>query len=791
MPPNEQQSFEIRAPIGKSVVRTRSRRLVAGRGRYTDDIRLPRMLHAAFLRSPHAHARIVRIDPAPALERPGVRHVFTGADISKVCTPWRGVAAHLPALKSPAQYPLAVEVVKWQGEPVAAVVADTRAEAEDALDYIQIEWEELPAVADPEGALAPGSPLVHPELGNNLAFSHVIANGDVDTAFADAEHVIEVSFEFGRHTAVTLEPRSIIADYDPTLDTLTVHHAHQAPFQMQHVFAVHLDIPEHRIRVVCPDVGGAFGIKLHVYGDEVATCAMSKLVGRPIKFIADRMESLLTDIHARDHRVTARLAVGPDGSIKALDLDDLCVIGAYATYRRFSTVEAMLILMFAGAPYYIPNYRAKTRLPFQNKNVTSMYRGVGQPISCAVTEVLIDQAAALLGIDPLDMRRRNYVREADFPAKAPSGIPLGRLSHSRAIDKLAELMKYKELRLQQKALRAKGVYRGIGIASFTEASAPGPFLYGPSGAGISASDGATVRLEPTGKVKVVSSITDQGQGTETAIAQIVAASLGINFEDVSVIHSDTGATPYGGGAWGSRNTVIGGEAALLAASDLKRNVLTLAGNVLQADSSDLDIINGQICDAKDGTPRMALADLATLGYFRQHELPPDVQPEFAVSRSFTPNERYAVAGGLEASYVEVDVGIGTVKLLHHWVVEDCGRLINPALVDEQIRGGVVQGLGGALFEHIVYNEQGQNLTASLADYLVPMAAEIPDITVAHIEVPYDVTKLGAKGVGEAGTVGAAAAVLNAVNDALAPLGAKLITKNPITPEAVLSAIRVL
>jgi carbon-monoxide dehydrogenase large subunit len=778
----------IRGPIGHSVERTRSRKLVVGRGRYTDDLRLPRMLHAAFVRSPYAHARIVAIDPARALAMAGVRHVFTGADIARVCTPWSGEAVHLPTLKSPPQHALAVEVAKWQGEPVAAVLADSRAEAEDAAAEVAVTWKELPAAADATQALAPGAALVHPALGTNLAFQHTIAKGEAEKAFAGAAHVVEAAFSFGRHTGVTLEPRSIIADYDPSLGTLTVHHACQAPFQMQHVFAMHLGIPEHLIRVICPDVGGGFGIKLHIYGDEVATCAMSKLVGRPVKFIADRIESLLTDIHARDHRVSARLALSSDGAIKAMELDDLCIIGAYANYRRFSSGEGMLILFFSGAPYRVANYRGRFRMPFQNKNTTGMYRGVGQPIACAVTEVLCDRAAAALGLDPVEFRRRNYLRGSDFPATSPGGMPMEKLEFERALDELVKLMRYPELRAEQRAERVKGTLRGIGLATFVEITAPGPHYYGPSRHGVSSNDGATVRLDPTGKVRVVSSVTDQGQGTETGIAQIVAGGLGVRYEDVSVIHSDTAASAYGGGAWGSRGTAIGGEAALLAATELKANVLKLAGTVLQADPGTLDLVDGQICNAGTGVVRMSLPELAALGYFRQNELPPDVQPEFAVTRSFNPKKMSAVASGIQAAYVEVDPDTGIVKLLHHWVVEDCGRLINPALVEEQIRGGVVQGLGAALFEHIVYDERGQNQTATLVDYLVPMAAEMPDITIGHIETPYESTMLGAKGAGEAGTVGAAAAVLNAVNDALSPLSAKPIAEIPITPDVVLKAL---
>ena len=778
----------IRGPIGESVERSKTRRLATGRGRYTDDLAFPRLAHAAFVRSPYGHARIVRIDTAAAVRAPGVVDVFTGADIAAIVEPWTGEAAHLPNLKSPPQYPLAIDRALWQGEPVALVVAESRALAEDAALAVEIEWEEQPAVTDPQAALDPDSPLIHPELGNNLAFSHQLGRGEIGPAFANAEHVCEQEFYFGRHTGVTLEPRGLIADYDPTLDTLTVHHSHQAPFQMQMVFARHLGIPEHKVRVILPDIGGGFGLKLHVYNDEVTVVAASKLLGRPIKYVADRVESLLSDIHARDHRASARIAVDDAGRIAGLTVDDICVIGGYSNTIRLSTGEGMLVLLFSGAAYDIENYNATLKVPFQNKNIIAMYRGVGQPIAVAVTEHMIDLAARAAGIDPVEMRRRNYLSDDQFPATAPGGIHLEYLTLNACLDMIVERMDYTTLRTEHAAQRTAGVHRGIGLATMVEVTAVGPHYYGPAEVGVSTIDGATVKLEPSGKVRVITSITDQGQGTEVGIAQIVAAALGVPFADVSVVSGDTAITPYGGGAYASRGIAIGGEAAYDAARAVRDNALILAGTILQADPRSLDIEDGQVRDAATGNVRLALAELSLIGYTRQDTLPPDVQPELSATRSFNPKVGAFVANGIQASHVEVDTDTGFVTLLDHWVVADGGRLINPALVDEQIRGGVVQGLGAALFEHIVYDEHGQMQTATLADYLVPMAGEMPDIDVGHIETPHKDNKLGTKGAGEAGTMASASAVLNAVNDALAPLGAAPIASLPITPEIVLKAL---
>ena len=778
----------IRRPIGESVEHSKNRRLAHGRGRYIDDLGLPRMVHAAFVRSPHAHARIVAIDTDAAAQAPGVVRVFAADEVNQAVEPWTGEAAHLAKLRSPPQYPMAHRRALWQGEPVALVVAESRALAEDAAQLVAVEWEPLSAVTDPRAALEPGAPLIHPELGSNLAFSHELGRGDVDPAFAAAAFVGEQGFYFGRHTGVTLEPRGLIADYDPTLDTLTVHHSHQSPFQMQMVFSRHVGIPEHNVRIICPDVGGGFGLKLHVYGDEVATVVASKLLRRPVKYIADRVESLLTDVHARDHRVAARIATDGESRVTGLEVEDICVIGGYSNTIRLSTGEGMLVLLFCGAAYDIPNYRASLKLPFQNKNLIAMYRGVGQPIAVAVTEHMIDLAARAAGIDPVEMRRRNYLTDDQFPASSPGGVHLEYLTLGACLDTLVARMDYEGLRTAQKNARHGGVHRGIGLATMVEITAVGPHYYGPAQVGVSAIDGCTVKLELSGKVRVITSITDQGQGTEVGIAQIVAGALGVPIEDVSVICGDTGVTPYGGGAYASRGIAIGGEAAYGAARVVRSNALDIAGLILQAEPGSLDIIDAEIVDAATGAARMSLAELSVIGYTRQETLPADVQPELSATRSFNPKVAAFVANGIQGSHVEIDIDTGFVNLLDHWVVADGGRLINPALVDEQIRGGVVQGLGAALFEHVVYDEHGQMQTATLADYMVPMACEMPDIDVAHIETPHKDNKLGTKGAGEAGTMGAASAVLNAVNDALAPLGAAPIASLPITPEIVLKAL---
>jgi carbon-monoxide dehydrogenase large subunit len=774
--------------IGKSVPRPNARKLVEGRGQYVDDVILPRMVHAAFVRSPHAHARIIGIDGAEALQLPGVLRVFTGKDLAQHCEPWVATLAHLKGMKSAPQYPLPPERTTWVGEAVAAVVAQTRAAAEDAVARISVSYEPLPAAVDMETALVPGVPVIHPELGDNLCFQRVNESGDVDAAFAAAHKVVEATFHTGRHTGLTLEPRSILADYNRASGKLTVYHSTQAPHMMQGVFAKHMGLPEGDVRVICSDVGGSYGIKVHVYPDEVAVAVMAKVMGRPVKFVADRLESFATDIHARDHRIKARMAVDAEGRITAIDIDDLTGIGPYSVYPRTSAVEGNQVVNLIGGPYDFANYRAKTTVVFQNKTPTCQYRAVGHPIAAAVTEGLVDLAAEAVGLDPVEFRRRNLMKDGTYPRTSPAGMKFEGLSHEASLARLLKMMDYPGLRAEQERLRASGIHRGIGFASFIELTNPSPFMYGIGGARISAQDGCTVRVDPDGSVVAATGVTEQGQGTEAIVRQIVAEGVGVPIDQVRVITGDTLTTPYGGGTWACRGAGIGGEAALQAGLAVKEAALTVAGAMLQAQPDTLDLVNGEIVDKASGQSRMPLAELARIVYFRGDTLPPDLPRELMQTRHFITKEYpFAFTNGVQACWLEVDVDTGMVKLLKHWCVEDCGRIINPMLVDEQVRGGIVQGIGGALYEHCIYSPEGQLMIGSMADYLVPMAAEMPDIEVGHVETPTQESLLGAKGAGEAGTAGAPGAVMNAINDALRPFGAKVFAQ-PFTPERILAAL---
>ena len=773
--------------VGQSVPRSGAKKLLEGRGTYLDDLRLPRLVHVVFFRSPHAHAVIKHLDLSKARKQPGVVAVFDGHEVAKFWTPWVGVLGHLKGIRSAPQFAIAPERACWQGEAVAAVVAQTRRQAEDALDHVMADWDLLPVVTDMEASLA-GDVVIHPDLGDNKCFSRELITENFEAEFAKADVVVEKVYEFSRHTGVTNEPRGILADYNPAENLLTVYQGTQTPNMMQDIFSRHLGIPESNVRVICKDVGGSFGIKVHVYPDEMATAAISVMLKRPVKFSADRIESFLTDIHAREHKVKIKLACTHQGDIIAFDMNDLTGIGPYSVYPRTSGIEGNQVVNLTGGPYKHKHYKAKLDVVFTNKNVTCQYRAVGHPIAMAITEGIVDEAARKIGMDPAEFRRRNLIADDAYPYTFPSGVKFEKLSHHQCLDQLMTLMDYKGLRQEQADLRAQGIYRGIGLAAMIEVTNPSPAFYGVGGARISAQDGATIRLDPAGMVNVLVSVTEQGQGTEAVFTQIAATAVGVKVENVRVITGDTAITPYGGGTWASRGAGIGGEAVLQAGKVLRKHILDVAAAILKVEAATLDLVNGVVVDKLSGQEQMPLSEVGRVAYFRPDTLPMNFQSELTVTRHYTPREYgFTFTNGIQASYVEVDTETGFVKLLKHWCVEDCGTIINPMLVDEQIRGGIVQGIGGAMFEECTYSEDGQLLNGSMADYLVPMAGEMPDMVIGHVQTPTKTSELGAKGAGEAGTAGAPGAVMNAINDALAPLNAN-VSVQPFTPQRVLAAL---
>ncbi len=773
--------------VGQRTPRVGMQRLLHGRGRYVGDITLPRMLHLCFLRSPYAHAKVRAIDTSAAAGMPGLVRIVTGAELAAHCVPFVAVAANRKGHKSAPQFPMAVDQVVWNGQPVVAVVAHTRAEAEDAAELITVDFEELPCVMGAVESLAAATPI-HPDLGSNLAFEFAIHKGDCATAFAQAQTIVGHTFRFERQTGVTLEPRGLIADFDPSEGTLRVYHSHQSPSQMQDVFSRHLGIPEHKVHVIAPDIGGGFGMKVNTYAEELAVAAIGKLMGVPVKYGADRIESFLSDAHVREHTITSRVAVSAEGLITAMEFDDLAAIGAFGMPLRFNVAEGMMAINMAGAPYEFSNYDARTRSVYVNKNLIGMYRGVGMPLACAVTEVLMDLAAHEAGIDPVEFKRNNFRKPETLPCIGVGGARLDTVSFHACLDKLVANMDYPALRAEQAALRERGIYRGIGIATFVEQTAYGPAYYGPTEARISVQDACVLKLEPSGVIRCLTSTTDQGQGTLTGLVQIIATGLGVALADIDIASGDSRVLPYGGGAWGSRGMAVGGEAALKAAVAMRDSILKLAGAIHTLDPLHLDIVDSRIVDVRTGAKVSDLHEVARIGYFRQDTLPHDFKVQMEVSASHVANQQqYYMANGVQGAYLELDTETGFIKLLKHWAVDDCGRVINPLLVDEQVRGGVVQGIGAALYEECIYSDNGNLVNGTLAEYLVPMAGEMPDIHVDHVESRETTTRLGAKGIGEAGTIGAIGALWVAVNDAMKPLGARIMHQ-PFTPERVLDAL---
>jgi aerobic carbon-monoxide dehydrogenase large subunit len=780
--------FDDQTHIGAAIPRQGIQRLVQGRGQYIDDLQMPRMVHVVYWRSPVAHAKINKIESAAAKAMPGVVAIYNGAQLATLCKPWQGVLTHLAGIKSAPQYPMAIDRACWQGEPVVAIVAETRAQAEDALQLIHVQWDELPAALSMQTALDAATPVIHPELKDNLCFERSLNVGDVDAAFASADAIFEQTFDFGRHTGVTLEPRCQIADWNPADAKLTVHHSQQAPHMMQDLYCRQFDLQESQVRVICKDVGGSFGIKVHAYPDDFATVAIAMLLGRPVKFVADRLESFTSDIHAREHQIKGRIAANKAGDILAFEIDDLTGIGPYSMFPRTSGIEGNQVVNLTGGPYKHSHYRAALRVVFQNKTPTCQYRGVGHPIACAVTEALVDGVARKVGMDPFEFRLRNVIPDNAYPTSGASGIKLEILSHEACLHRARELIEYEGLRAEQATLRAKGIYRGIGIAALIELTNPSAAFYGVGGARIASQDGATVKLEPSGTLIVLSSVGEQGQGAEAIFAQIAADAVGLPMSRVKVITGDTDATPYGGGTWASRGAGIGGEAVLQAGIALRKNILKTASVILKRPETELAVSAGEIIDLATKAVVLTMNDLGRIAYFRSDTLPNDFTPELMVTRHYAQREfPFIFTNGVQVSYVEVDTDTGFVKLLKHWAVEDCGRVINPMLVDEQMRGAIVQGIGGVLFEECLYDEHGSMRNGNMADYLVPMAAEMPDIIVDHIQSPTKTSLLGAKGAGEAGTAGAPAAVMNAINDALAPFDVN-VASQPITPEKILRAL---
>ena len=780
--------MEHRDYIGHSVPRANAGKMLKGQGCFVDDIRIPGALHVYFVRSPYSHARILGVNKEDALAAPGVVAVVTGKELEPYCKPWKAELVHLPPMQTTLQYAMPPERACYHGEPVVAVVAESRALAEDAAELVDIDWEELPAVATSDAALAEEGPYVHPDMGTNRAWQMDLEQGDVKEAFASADVIVERQFHVDRQTGVTLEPRGIIAEYHSGEGRLTLHHSTQVPHIQRAIYARQLGIRENRLRIKCPDLGGGFGLKLHIYSDEISTAALSIMLGRPVKFIADRLESFLSDIHARGHNVRARMALSSDGRIKGMELENVAAGGAYLIHPRTSTIEPLLVAVCTPLAYDMANYRADVSLVYQNKVPTAQYRGVGMPVASVVMEGMIDAAARELDMDKVAIRQLNLRADDAYPCQSVTGETLEGLSQQAALDKIQSFSGYDELRREQDELRKQGIYRGIGLVSVVEGTSPSPALYAAGGAPISSRDACTLRLEADGSFSCTTGLTEQGQGAYAVVNQIMADTIGVALDEIDIVMGDTATTPFGGGTWASRGTSIAGEAAFQTAKTMREKILDAAAMLKDVSAAQLNIEDGNIIELETGEKLLSLAELGELTHFKTMEFPQGFDPELVVTRHYSQRDHMMLYTNCAMCLtLDVDVNTGAVKLHKIWVVEDCGKVINPMLVDEQIRGGVVQGIGSALYEQCLYDEDAQLRNGTFADYLVPMAGEMPDIEIEHIETPTLVTELGAKGCGEAGIIAVCAAVMSAINDALEPLGAE-VNSQPFTPEKILRAV---
>jgi carbon-monoxide dehydrogenase large subunit len=765
--------------VGTRVKRTEDPRLLTGRGCYVDDKQVAGLLHVAFRRSDQSHARIVAIDVAAALEVPGVVAVYTAEQMEGMVKPIFATS-RMPDYHPTAIYPLARGKVRFVGEAVVAIVAESRYIAEDALELIHIEYEQLPNVVDPEAAAEDGAPLLHEEAGTNVLVRREFRRGDIDAVMADAPVKVGGRFRFRRKTALAMENRAYLAEYDQGKRALTLHSSTGSPGIVRDALVDILGIPGNRVRVVAPDVGGSFGGKGSLYPEEILVCAVARQLGRPIKWTGDRLDDLSSTSQAFDETVDAELALDADGVILGLRCSVIGDVGAYSIYPWTAGLEPVQVISFMPGPYRVPVYHGKVRAVATSKAPTGPYRGVGRPSSTFVMERLVDMAAHRIGIDAAKIRLKNLIRPEDFPYKSAPGIVWDRSGFIECLEAGCAALGYEELRRKQAEARAAGRWVGIGIASYAELSGIGSRISASPGMPINTgTEIATIKIDPSGSVTAYFGIASHGQGLETTLAQVVADELGARFEDITVVQGDTSVVSHSTGTYASRSAVLAGGAGTLAAQALRAKLVRLGAFLLDSHPEYIDIRNS-VVTARDSGKSISISDISHAVYAQMGRIPKDVIEVLEETQSYDPVWG-TTSSGTHFAMVEIDPETFVVSITDYLVAEDCGRIINPMIVDGQVHGAVAQGIGAALYEEIVYDERGQLLTASLVDYVVPAAPEVPDIRVIHLEAALAATIGGFRGMGEGGTIGAPAAIANAISDALSPMGIE-ICELPATPE---------
>ncbi|HUJ20894.1 MAG TPA: xanthine dehydrogenase family protein molybdopterin-binding subunit [Bryobacteraceae bacterium] len=754
--------------VGKRIRRREDPRLITGTATYVDDIQMPGMHHACILRSPHGSARIRSINTRPALDRPGVVAVFTGSDIKGVGPVPCG--ASLPGLRVPAHSVLASDRVYFVGHPVAVVVATDRYVAADALDLIEVDYEPLPAVTDPEKAIAPGAPAVHPEWPDNVAFTYHQEGGDPEKAFQEAEVVVKQRIISQRLIPTAMETRGVVAEYRHAEKNLTLYSSTQIPHLLRTLVAQMLGLAENHLRVVTPEVGGGFGSKLNVYAEEALMGFVAMKIRKPIKWIESRRENFQCTIHGRGHVDYYEVAARRDGTVLGLRLKLIQDLGAYHQLLT-PAIPTLSVLMMPGL-YKFRNVSADIVGVFTNCVPTDAYRGAGRPEATHGIERMMDVLAAELKMDPAELRLKNFIGNDEFPYQTATGLSYDSGNYAEPLKKALDLVDYHNFRTEQRQAKAAGKLLGIGISTYGEICAFGPSPATPAGGW----ESATVKIEPTGKVTVMTGASPHGQGEETTFAQIAADELGVPLDDIIVVHGDTAVVQYGIGTFGSRGTAVGGPAVYYALQELKAKIKKFGEMLL--DSTDVTLAGGQCVDNRTGKS-VSLAQIAGASY-RAMKLPPNTEPGMVATYFWEP-PNFAFPFGAHIVVSQVDRDTGQVEIQRYVAIDDCGNIINPLLVDGQVHGGVVQGLGQALYEQAVYDDNGQLITGELMDYAIPKANMVPWIESSHTTTPSPVNPLGVKGVGEAGTIGCSPAVVNSVVDALSHLGVRHIDM-PLTPE---------
>jgi carbon-monoxide dehydrogenase large subunit len=769
--------------LGASIKRREDPRFITGKGNYTDDLKLAGMTHAAFVRSPHANAKIRKIDTSKASKAPGVVAIFTGKDMTGVNSLPCGWL--LPELKIPAHMPLASDAARYVGDPVAIVIAESQSAASDAADLVAVDWEVLPSVTATEQATAKGSVQIHEVAPDNVAFKWQIGDAaETDAAFNSAAVTVKKRIVNQRLVANPMEPRAFVARYEDATGEWTLWVTSQNPHVHRLLMtAFVLGIPEHKVRVIAPDVGGGFGSKIFLYNEETVCTWATRQIKRPIRWTSSRREAFQTDAHGRDHVTDAEVAVAKDGKLLGLRVKTTANLGAYlSTFAP--AVPTYLYATLLNGVYEWPAIHAEVTGVFTNTTPVDAYRGAGRPEACYLLERMIDAAAAAIKMDPAEIRRKNFIPKFDNGYQTKVALSYDSGNYGAAFDKLLGMLDYKKFRSDQAAARAQGRLMGIGFSTYIEACSIAPSkVVGSLGAQAGLWESGKVQVHPTGKVSVFTGSHSHGQGHETTMAQIVADHLGTPMDDVEIVHGDTGRVPFGMGTYGSRSASVGGTAIVMSLDKIKEKGKKIAAHLLEANPKDMEYVGGQF--VVKGSPQKAIpfGQVALTAYV-PHNYPEGLEPGLEETSFYDP-ANFCFPFGAHACVVEVDPDTGHVKILRYLAVDDVGNVINPMIVDGMVHGGIAQGVAQALWEEAVYDrDSGQLVSGSMMDYTLPKADMLPFYETARTETPTPVNPLGVKGAGETGTIASTPAVVNAVVDALSGLGVDHIDAMPLTPERV-------